>query len=139
MLFKRLCGKFQLMELFVAAFLLSLWVPGCVRGSVQTKQTSYERPNILFIMSDDHAAHAISSYGSRINKTPNIDRLAKEGMRFKNSFCTNSICAPSRAVILTGKYSHVNGLVDNKVAFDGSQQTFPKLLQKNGYETAMIG
>ena len=139
MLFKRLCGKFQLMELFVASFLLSLWVPGCVRGSVQTKQTSYERPNILFIMSDDHAAHAISSYGSRINKTPNIDRLAKEGMRFKNSFCTNSICAPSRAVILTGKYSHVNGLVDNKVAFDGSQQTFPKLLQKNGYETAMIG
>ena len=139
MLFKRLCGKFQLMKLFVAAFLLSLWVPGCVRGSVQTKQTPYERPNILFIMSDDHAAHAISAYGSRINKTPNIDRLAKEGMRFKNTFCTNSICAPSRAVILTGKYSHVNGLVDNKIAFDGSQQTFPKLLQKNGYETAMIG
>ena len=98
-----------------------------------------ERPNILFIMTDDHASHALSCYGSRINKTPNLDRIAKEGMRFDNCFCTNSICAPSRAVILTGKYSHINGVIDNKAAFDGSQETFPKLLQRGGYETAIIG
>lgn len=98
-----------------------------------------ERPNILFIMADDHASHAMSCYGSRINQTPNIDRIAAEGVRFDNCFCTNSICAPSRAVILTGKYSHLNGILDNRLEFDGSQQTFPKLLQAAGYETAMIG
>jgi arylsulfatase A-like enzyme len=97
------------------------------------------RPNIIFIMSDDHASHAMSCYGSKINKTPNLDRIANEGMRFTNSFCTNSICAPCRAVILTGKYSHLNGIIDNRKKFDGSQQTFPKLLQKAGYKTAMIG
>jgi arylsulfatase A-like enzyme len=98
------------------------------------------KPNIIFIMTDDHASHAISCYGSKINKTPNLDRIANEGMRFENCFCTNSICAPSRAVILTGKYSHVNGKIDNsRQAFDGGQQTFPKLLQQAGYETAMIG
>lgn len=98
-----------------------------------------DRPNILFIMTDDHASHAMSCYGSKVNRTPNLDRIADEGMRFTNSFCTNSICAPCRAVILTGKYSHLNGLIDNRVTFDGSQQTFPKLLQKAGYQTAMIG
>ena len=98
-----------------------------------------KRPNIIFIMTDDHASHAMSCYGSRINKTPNLDRIANEGMRFDNSFCTNSICAPCRAVILTGKYSHLNGVIDNRKKFDGSQQTFPKLLQKAGYKTAMIG
>lgn len=98
-----------------------------------------DHPNILFIMSDDHAAQAISAYGSAINSTPHIDRLATEGMLFRNCFCTNSICAPSRATILTGKYSHLNGLLDNKEAFDGSQQTFPKLLQAAGYETALVG
>ncbi len=98
------------------------------------------RPNIIFIMTDDHASHAMSCYGSRINQTPQIDRLAAEGMRFENCFCTNSICAPSRAVILTGKYSHINGKIDNSSkAFDGSQQTYPKLLQAAGYDTAMIG
>jgi arylsulfatase A-like enzyme len=97
------------------------------------------RPNILFIMTDDHAAHAMSCYDSRINRTPQLDRLARQGMRFQNCFCTNSICAPSRATILTGKYSHRNGVIDNRVHFDGSQVTFPKLLQKAGYETAMIG
>ncbi len=97
------------------------------------------RPNILFIMTDDHAANAVSAYGSQINRTPNIDRLAREGMRFENAFCTNSLCAPSRATILTGKYSHVNGVRDNRDKFDGSQQTFPKLLQEAGYQTAMIG
>ena len=95
-------------------------------------------PNILFIMSDDHAAHAISAYGSKINQTPNIDRLAKEGMRFANCFAVNSICTPSRACILTGKYSHVNGVpVFNR--FDGSQPTVAKMLQQAGYHTGMIG
>lgn len=96
-------------------------------------------PNILLVFTDDHASHAISAYGSKINRTPNLDRLAKEGVLFRNCFVTNSICAPSRAVVLTGKHSHVNGVIDNAVSFDGSQQTFPKLLQKAGYQTAMIG
>jgi arylsulfatase A-like enzyme len=103
------------------------------------KEKKLQRPNILFIMSDDHATQAISAYGSKINKTPNIDRIAKEGMIFRNCFCTNSICAPSRAVILTGKYSHLNGVVDNAKEFDGSQQTVSKLFREAGYETAMIG
>jgi len=98
-----------------------------------------KRPNILFIMSDDHAGKAISCYGGELNQTPNIDRLAEQGMRFNRCFCTNSLCAPSRAVILTGKHSHINGQIDNGRAFDGSQQTFPKLLQQHGYQTAMIG
>jgi arylsulfatase A-like enzyme len=101
--------------------------------------TGKKQPNIIFIMTDDHASHAMSCYGSKINKTPNLDRIANEGIRFDNSFCTNSICAPCRAVILTGKYSHLNGVIDNSKKFDGSQQTFPKLLQKVGYQTAMIG
>ena len=101
--------------------------------------TEAKRPNILFIMCDDHASQAMSCYGSKINKTPNLDRIAKEGMRFTNGFCTNSICAPCRAVILTGKYSHINGVKDNALKFDGSQQTFPKLLQQAGYETAIVG
>src|SRR5947199_5653681 len=96
------------------------------------------RPNILFIMADDHAAHAISAYGSKLNKTPNIDRLGKNGMRLLNCFVVNSICAPSRACILTGKYSHINGVtVFNR--FDGSQPTVAKMLQKGGYYTGMIG
>ncbi|WP_237225831.1 sulfatase [Rubinisphaera sp. JC750] len=98
-----------------------------------------DRPNILFIFTDDHANHAISCYGSQINETPNLDRIANEGMRFDNCFCTNSICGPSRAVILTGKYSHKNGFYRNGNKFNGGQQTFPKLLQKAGYQTAMIG
>ena len=95
--------------------------------------------NVLFIFSDDHAYQAISAYGSNRNKTPNIDRLAKEGMIFHRAFVTNSICAPSRAVILTGKHSHLNGQLTNGIRFDGAQQTFPKLLRKTGYQTAMIG
>ncbi|MDP2958757.1 MAG: sulfatase-like hydrolase/transferase, partial [Longimicrobiales bacterium] len=97
------------------------------------------RPNILFIMCDDHAYQAISAYGSRINRTPSIDRLAEQGVRFTRSFCTNSICAPSRAVLLTGKYSHLNGQVDNFVTFDGTQETFPKILQGEGYATGLFG
>jgi arylsulfatase A-like enzyme len=98
-----------------------------------------ERPNILFIMSDDHGYQALSCYGSRVNKTPNLDRLASEGMRFDRCFVTNSICGPSRAVILTGKYSHLNGFFRNGNTFDGSQQHVAKLLQKAGYQTAVVG
>ncbi|HVS15645.1 MAG TPA: sulfatase [Thermoanaerobaculia bacterium] len=97
------------------------------------------RPNILFIMADDHAESAISAYGSELVATPNIDRIAREGVRFDNAFVTNSICAPSRAVLLTGKYSHRNGLRDNRDEFDGDQVTFPKLLQRAGYQTAIVG
>jgi arylsulfatase A-like enzyme len=98
-----------------------------------------KRPNILFIMSDDHAYQAISAYGSVVNKTPNLDRIAREGMRFDRCYVTNSICGPSRAVILTGKYSHLNGFVRNGNTFNGKQQTVAKLLQKVGYETAVVG
>lgn len=105
----------------------------------QAQETAESRPNIIFIFTDDHALQAISAYGSVINQTPNIDRLADEGMIFRNSFCTNSICAPSRAVIQTGKHSHLNGVIDNREVFDSAQVTFPKLLRQGGYQTAMIG
>ncbi|WP_202901719.1 sulfatase [Bryobacter aggregatus] len=97
------------------------------------------QPNILFIMSDDHAAHAISAYGSKINSTPNIDRLAKEGVRFDNCFCTNSICTPSRAAILTGQYSHINGVNTLDDSIDIKRPTIATHLQSFGYQTAMIG
>jgi len=96
-------------------------------------------PNIIFIMADDHAAHSLSCYDSDIIKTPNIDRLANEGMRFTRAVGVNSLCAPARAAILTGKHSHVNGKKSNFDKFDGDQQTFPILLQKAGYQTAIIG
>ncbi len=98
-----------------------------------------KQPNIVFIFSDDHAVQAIGAYGSKINQTPHLDRIAKEGAVFHNSFCANSICGPSRACILTGKHSHVNGFLRNGNRFDGSQVTFPKLMQQAGYQTAMIG
>ena len=103
-----------------------------------------QRPNIVYIMSDDHAYQAISAYGGPLKKyapTPNIDRIANNGMLFNRCLVTNSICGPSRATILTGKYSHLNGYLQNEVQepFDASQQTFPKLLQQAGYSTAIIG
>lgn len=97
------------------------------------------QPNIIFIMSDDHASHAMSCYGSKINKTPNLDRIANEGVRFDNCFCTNSICTPSRAAILTGTYNHVNAVTTLDTPMDNRLQTFPKLLQENGYQTGMFG
>jgi arylsulfatase A-like enzyme len=96
------------------------------------------KPNILFIMSDDHAAHAMSCYGGGVNQTPNLDRIAKEGMRLTNCFCTNSICTPSRAAILTGKYPHVNGAITFNPP-DPAHATFPQILRKEGYYTAMVG
>ncbi|NLF18636.1 MAG: sulfatase [Lentisphaerae bacterium] len=98
-----------------------------------------ERPNIVFIMSDDHAAHAIGCYGSRINRTPHLDRIAAEGLRFDRCFCTNSICTPSRATILTGTYNHVNGVTTLTTPMDNRLQTYPKLLQAAGYQTAIFG
>lgn len=102
-------------------------------------KTKKKRPNIIFIMTDDHTQKAISAYGSQLIQTPNIDRIANEGILFTRSFVTNSICAPSRAVMLTGKYSHMNGLRDNHDVFDTSQMVFPKLLQKVGYQTSIVG
>lgn len=108
-------------------------------GLTEANANQQKRPNILFIFTDDHASHSMSCYGSKINQTPNLDRIAREGMLFNNCFCTNSICGPSRAVILTGKHSHLNGFKQNGNKFDGSQQTFPKILRKNGYQTAIVG
>jgi arylsulfatase A-like enzyme len=103
----------------------------------QTLQAA-DRPNIIFIFSDDHAQHAISAYGSKVNQTPHLDRLAKDGARFVNSFVTNSICTPSRATLLTGQYSHLNGVpVFNR--FDGNRDNAAKHLQAGGYHTGMIG
>ena len=111
---------------------LLLILPALLAGKAQ-------RPNIVFMFTDDHSPLAISAYGSKINKTPHMDRIAREGMRFDNCLVTNSICGPSRAVILTGKYSHLNGFLTNGNRFDGEQQNFAKILQKSGYQTAMIG
>lgn len=96
-------------------------------------------PNILFIMTDDHASHAISAYGSRINATPHIDRIATAGTRFNNCFCTNSICTPSRATILTGTYNHINGVTTLATPFDSRLPAFPGLLREAGYQTAVFG
>ena len=98
-----------------------------------------DRPNILFIFTDDHCEQALSAYDPSRITTPNLDRIASEGMRFNRCYVTNSICGPSRAVIQTGKYSHLNGFVRNGNRFNGDQQTFPKLLQANGYQTAVVG
>ncbi|MGQ0539680.1 MAG: sulfatase family protein [Gemmatimonadaceae bacterium] len=115
--------------------LLSLIAGVAIRAYAQAPA----RPNILFIFSDDHAAHAISAYGSQINQTPNIDRLAREGMLFKNAFVTNSICAPSRATVLTGQFGHINGVATNTEPLHPTAVTFPGLLRASGYTTAVIG
>ncbi len=97
------------------------------------------RPNIIIMMTDDHTWQGISCYGSKLMRTPNLDRIANEGMRMDRAYVANAISGPSRACILTGKYSHMNGFTDNSRTFDGSQQTFPKVLREAGYQTAMIG
>ena len=98
-----------------------------------------ERPNIIFIMTDDHATQAMSCYGGNLIETPNMDRIADEGMRFDNCYATNALSGPSRACILTGKFSHRNGFTDNASTFDGSQLTFPKVMRENGYATGVVG
>ena len=122
------------MKYYILFLFFSLVALSCAE-----KNETKARPNILFIMSDDHAYQAISAYDDKLIKTPNIDRIANEGMLFTNACVTNSICAPSRAVILTGKHSHLNGKIDNKAKFDDTQITFPQLFQKAGYQTAMFG
>ncbi len=100
---------------------------------------SQQRPNIIYIMSDDHDNDAISAYNKNLIKTPNIDRIANEGMLFTNAFVGNSICSPSRATLLTGQHSHKNGVKNNSTRFDSSRSTMPKILQQAGYQTAVIG
>src|SRR6185295_4539974 len=125
------------MKAFFVALSLG-FVVALSSGAPQAHAAAPLRPNILFIMTDDHAAHAMSCYGSVINQTPQLDRIATNGMRFTRCFANNSICTPSRAAILTGKYSHMNGVtVFNR--FDGSQPHIAKYLKQAGCQTALIG
>jgi len=123
--------------------LLLSWLLGVVACIQAYADVIQKKPNIVFLFSDDHAIQAISAYGGMLKDiapTPGIDRLAKEGLLSHRTFCANSICGPSRASILTGKHSHLNGFRDNTSSyFDGKQQTFPLLLKESGYKTAMIG
>ncbi|WP_422349653.1 sulfatase [Flagellimonas sp.] len=130
------------MQTFSKAFYLifsTLFLVSCAEKKNKAQAENQTRPNILFIMSDDHAYQAISAYSDHLIQTPNIDRIGKEGIVFTNACVTNSICAPSRATILTGKHTHINGKVDNLMPFDTTQVTFPQLFQKAGYQTAMFG
>ncbi len=130
------------MQLRFILLLLCAVMISCKQQQKQQAAVNQNPPNILFIMSDDHAFQAISAYGHELGKlapTHNIDRIAKNGTIFQNNFCTNSICGPSRAVILTGKHSHINGFRMNGEQFDGNQPTLPKYLKKLGYQTAIIG
>ena len=106
---------------------------------IPTLTFAQQKPNIIYIMSDDHDADAISTYSKKLIHTPNIDRLANEGIKFTNAFVGNSICSPARATLLTGQHSHKNGIKDNQTRFDSSRSTLPKLLQPSGYQTAVIG
>lgn len=118
-------------------FIIGIALPNISNG---VRKSEIRRPNIIIVISDDHPYQIISAYGSAIAKTPQIDRIAKEGAIFQHAYVTNSICGPSRAVFLTGKYSHKNGFKDNDFSrFDSSQQTFMKLLGQSGYQTAWIG
>ncbi|MFT5500347.1 MAG: arylsulfatase A-like enzyme [Woeseiaceae bacterium] len=119
----------------VVAF--AMMTAACTADSTTSDKDT--RPNILFIMSDDHSERAISAYGSTLISTPSIDRIANEGVIFLESFVANSICGPSRAIMLTGKHSHKNGFRDNDDRFDGSQPTYPLYLQQAGYATAVVG
>lgn len=129
-----MAGLRSVFFLLATIFLLALAAPAAMADDPGKRP-----PNILFIFADDHAFQAISAYPGALNQTPNIDRLAEQGMRFDRCYVTNSICGPARAVIQTGKYSHLNGFRRNGDTFDGSQVTFPKLLQQAGYQTAVIG
>lgn len=130
----------QKLQLYCSMVLvLSICVKECQSADNESQRLSGSRPNILFIMADDHAQHGLSCYESPFLKTPQIDRLAREGMRFTHAFGVNSLCAPARAALLTGKHSHINGKKTNADPFDGRQATFPALLQDAGYETAIVG
>ncbi|GAA4099298.1 sulfatase [Mucilaginibacter panaciglaebae] len=120
--------KISLLVLFITAFKFNCFC-----------QQKPNRPNIIFILADDHAYQAISAYGSKFIKTPNIDKIARQGALMRSAFVTNSVCSPSRAVILTGRYSHLNGMKDNGTYFNGAQQTLPKIFKQYGYQTAIVG
>ncbi len=121
---------------FILMIVLFITISSCNR---KTEEAKPNRPNIIFIMSDDHAYQAISAYSNKLIETPNIDRIANEGMLFSNACVTNSICAPSRATILTGKHTHITGKIDNRFPFDTTNVTFPQILHDAGYQTAMFG
>ena len=121
----------------ISLFCLPLTAMGIASCSSQKEEV--KQPNIIFMMTDDHTTQAMSCYGGCLIQTPNMDRIANEGIRMDNCFAVNALSGPSRACILTGKFSHVNGFTDNASTFDGNQQTFPKLLQQAGYETSIIG
>jgi len=126
-------GRVNRIQLVIAVLTLTLSACENVDNRGLWEKRAYtQRPNILFIMSDDHAYQAISAYSNILINTPNIDRIADEGMLFTNASVTNSICAPSRATILTGKHTHINGKIDNLTAFDTTQMTFPQLFQQAG-------
>ena len=118
---------------------LLLPIAALTLASCAQKKEETRRPNIIFMMTDDHTTQAMSCYGGNLIQTPNMDRIANEGARFDNCYVVNAISGPSRSCILTGKFSHVNGFTDNASVFNGDQQTFPKLLQKAGYQTAIVG
>lgn len=118
---------------------LGMIISSCSAKKAKLSPNRHSKPNIIFIMSDDHAYQAISAYNKNLIQTPNIDRIAKEGALFNKAYVTNSLCGPSRAVLLTGKYSHLNGFKDNRDNFNGNQQTLPKILKANGYTTAIVG
>jgi len=120
-------------------FLLPAVFVALILGACASPPPQTPRPNFVYIMTDDHTVQMMSAYGAGRASTPNLDRIAREGALFRNAFVTNSLCAPSRATLLTGKYGHLNGQRSNQDTFDGSQQTFPKLLRQAGYQTAMIG
>ncbi|WP_081634910.1 sulfatase family protein [Lunatimonas lonarensis] len=131
---------FNFRQKYAALVLLAFLAAACQQPT--SEEIADLPPNIVFIFTDDHAYQALSAYGDRLAElapTPNLDRIAKTGMRFDKCYVTNSICAPSRATVLTGTHSHVNGHRTNADTFDGTQATFPKLLQKAGYATALIG
>ena len=121
---------------YVAYIIIGIVLTGCAGVEKDEKK---DRPNILFIMTDDHAKNAMSIYSDHLINTPNLDRIGEEGMVFNRSFVTNSICGPSRAVFLTGKYSHINGFRHNYDEFDSAKMTYPKILRKEGYYTSVIG
>ncbi len=124
----------------IVSFCLIALLFACKENESEPKEVAEaKQPNIVFIITDDHAYQALSAYDDKLIKTPHIDRLANEGMLFQKAFVTNSICSPSRAVALTGKFSHLNSVRDNLDVFDTTQVTFPRLLQKAGYETAIYG
>ena len=124
----------QLILLLTLTSLFTIHHSAAAAEQRTTEGSASPSPNILLILSDDHAQHALSCYGNKHIKTPSLDRIAKEGMRFNHALTPNSFCTPARAAVLTGKYSHKNGVTRLNQLFDGSQQTFPKLLQKAGLQ-----